>query len=146
MKKTLIGILVGILIAGAIVGAGFGINAAVKANKKVEGVKVVETLLEDEYKSGGKAAYNLTLQADKAITSVKYRVDSGEETSITNVTTGETKNNKKLNEKNGKYYAETGVQTLELTNLSVGTHVIEFIQYQGETSVIVHTHIFKIVA
>ena len=147
MKKILIGILVGILIAGVIVGAGFGINAAVKANKKVEGVKVVETLLEDEYKSGDKAAYKLTLQADDAaITSVKYRIDSGTETSVSNATTGETKDNKKLNVKNGKYYLDTGVQTLELTSLSVGTHVIEFIQYQGETTKIVHTHIFKIVA
>ena len=146
MKKILIGILVGILIAGAIVGAGFGINAAVKKNKKVDGVKVTETLLEEQYKSGEKAAFKLTLQADEAITSVKYRIDSGEETSVTNATTGETKDNKKLNVKNGKYYLDTGVQTLELTSLSVGTHVIEFIQYQGETTKIVHTHVFKITA
>lgn len=145
MKKILIGILVGILIAGAIVGAAFGIRALVLKNKKVEGIKVEATLLENQYKSGSKMAFKIVLQADTAIDSIKYRIDHGAETAIES-TTGESKDNKELNAKKGKYYLDTGVQTVELTSLSVGTHVVEFVEFAGETSVIVHTHVFKIVA
>ena len=102
-----------------------------------------EQYLEEEYKVGEKIVFKTVSQSDKAYTSMKYAIDSGEEKSL-DVTVGETKNNPDLNKKHGDYYIDSGTQTIETTSLQAGTHVLTVYVYHDTTRVILFEHVFKI--
>lgn len=142
-KKVIIGILIVVILAGIGVGIYFGVSAKKKNDSAVDG-EVFQTLyLQDEYVKGEKIVFKTVSQADKAYTSMKYAIDSGEETALT-VKTGETKDNDALDAKDGDYYVDSGVQTLETTDLQVGTHVLTVYVYHDTTRVILFEHILKV--
>jgi len=138
-KKILIGIIVVILLAGIGVGTYF----IIEATRTNDGEYHKEQYLEEEYKVGEKIVFKTVSQSDKAYTSMKYAIDSGEETALT-ATMGETKNNPDLNKKHGDYYIDSGTQTIETTDLQSGTHVLTVYVYHDTTRVILFEHVFKI--
>lgn len=141
-KKVLIGILIVVVLAGIGVGIFFGVKAA-KDKKPVNGENFSTDYLEDEYVKGEKIVLKTVSQSDKAYTSMKYAIDSGEEKSL-DVTVGETKNNAELNAKKGDYYIDSGTQTIETTDLQAGTHVLTVYVYHDTTRVILFEHVFKV--
>ncbi len=142
-KKILIGIVVVILLAGIGVGTFF-IVKSVKDKKTPDGVVYSYRYLEDEYFAGEKMVLEVVAQDKTAFTAMKYTIDSGEETTL-KATTGESKNNPQIEEKNGEFYIDSGVQVIDISALDVGTHVIKISVAHDTTQILLFEFVFKIV-
>lgn len=142
-KKILIGIVVVVLLAGIGVGTYF-IVKSVKDKKTPDGVVYSYRYLEDEYFAGEKMVLEVIAQDKTAFTAMKYTIDSGEETTL-KATTGESKNNPQIEEKNGEFYIDTGVQVIDISALDVGTHVIKISVTHDTTQILLFEFVFKIV-
>ncbi len=143
MKKVLLWIFIPLIIIGIAVGGFFGIRALVDNNKKAGDIKVETQYLQDEYVANDTMVFKFTMQADKAITSVKYTIDNGEEVYLTGKS-GEVKDNDDFDAKDGDYFYDTGVVTLALTDMRAGTHIMTVYAYQDTTRVEACTHIFRV--
>lgn len=143
MKKILITVLIVLLSAGAIIGAGFGINACVQEKKKSGGIYKTISYIEEEYSADDTMVFKVVAQSDKAITAVKYTIDNGTETAVTSKT-GETKNNDGLKERNGAYYLDSGIEIVDISELTAGTHVATFYLYQDTVRTEIGVFIFRI--
>lgn len=139
-KKIGIAVLVLVLLAGV----STGIYFIVKNEKAPTGEYNHMQYLEDEYVVGEKIVFNFVSQSDSAYTAMKYTINSGDEIAV-ETQKGETKNDAKLDAKNGEYYISSGTQTIETTELKAGTHVLTFYVYHDTTRVIAYEHVFKIV-
>lgn len=141
-KKIGIAVLVLVLLAGAATGIYFGVTAAQEA-KEPKGIHYTMDYMEDEYVIGDKMVLRITAQDDVAFTSMKYTIDSGEDESLT-VTTGETAENTKLDEKDGKYFIDTGIEVINTTGMKAGTHVVQIYVVQDTTQILLVEKVFKL--
>ena len=142
-KKVGIAVLVLVILAGIGVGTFF-IVKAVKNKKTPDGVVYSYRYIEDEYFAGEKMVLEVVAQDKTAFTSMKYTIDSGEETTL-KATTGESKNNPQIEEKNGEFYIDSGVQVIDISALDVGTHVIKISVTHDTTQILLFEFVFKIV-
>ena len=142
-KKVGIAVLVLVILAGIGVGTFF-IVKAVKNKKTPDGVVYSYRYIEDEYFAGEKMVLEVVAQDKTAFTAMKYTIDSGEETTL-KATTGESKNNPQIEEKNGEFYIDSGVQVIDISALDVGTHVIKISVTHDTTQILLFEFVFKIV-
>lgn len=143
-KKIGIAVLVLVLLAGIGVGTYFIVDA-VRGENEPQGSYHEIDFLEDSYTEGEKIVLRAKFQDDKAFTSIKYSIDSGEEKALES-TTGETADNEDLDGKNGDFYIDSGIETLDTTGLKTGTHVLQIYTVQDNVQILQYEHIFTIKA
>ena len=143
-KKIGIAVLVLVLLAGIGTGIYFIVKASQDNAKSAEVYQEID-FLEDSYTEGEKIVLRAKFQDDKAFTSIKYSIDSGEEKALES-TTGETADNEDLDGKNGDFYIDSGIETLDTTGLKTGTHVLQIYTVQDNVQILQYEHIFTIKA
>lgn len=143
-KKIGIAVLVLVLLAGIGTGIYFIVKASQENAKPAEVYQEID-FLEDSYIAGEKIVLRAKFQDDKAFTSIKYSIDSGEEKALES-TTGETADNEDLDGKNGEFYIDSGIETLDTTGLKTGTHVLQIYTVQDNVQILQYEHIFTIKA
>ena len=145
LKRLWVWILVAIIAIGAVVA---GVIWAVQANKnknKVDGIYIAERLMEDEYAQGEDIAVRFVFQSDKEFTALKYVLDNGEEQEIT-MKKGVSKEKSGLDEKNGEYYASTGLLVIDASGLAQGTHLFKVYVQQDTVTTLTIDVVFTIVS
>lgn len=145
MKKFLVWILVALIAVAAVATT---IVLVVKKNtesKKVEGIYIAEKMIDEEYDKGDDMFVKFVFQADKEFTAIKYTINNGEEQTVS-LKSGATEDNKKLDVKNGEFYASTGTICIKTTELPEGINLFKIWVVQGDVTTLVFNSTFELVA
>lgn len=130
-NKTFIAILVAVLAIGIVIAIAVFASTCSSNKKSENGVKFEIEYLASEYVAGDTAVFKIRAYSDKLPSAIVYTFDNGAEQTLTTKagkTEGEEKNY-------AEYFIDTGTETLELTDASVGEHLIKFFMYEGNTRI-----------
>ena len=143
-KKIGIAVLVLVLLAGVGVGTYFIVDAVRGENEPKSAFQKIE-FLEDSYTEGEQIVLRAKFQDDEKFSAIKYSIDSGEEKTLES-TTGETADNEDFDAKNGEFYIDSGIETIDTTGMKAGTHVLQIYTVQDNVQTLQYEHIFTIKA
>ena len=143
-KKIGITLITLIVLAGIGTGIYFAVKAA-RDNVSQTGTYQEIQFLEDNYAEGEQIVLRAKFQDDKEFSAIKYSIDSGEEKTFESVT-GKAADNENLDVKNGEFFIDSGIETIDTTGLKVGTHVLQIYTMQDNVQILQTEHIFTIKA
>lgn len=131
-NKKAFAVLAGILaVAAAAIGIAFGVKSCQTEKSEEGNVNFSIEYLNDNYAAGDTAVFRIKAYSDVEPSSIVYTFDNGEERTLTSKVGETSEDEKDL----GKYFIDSGTETLDLTGVSVGEHLIKFYVYEGETRI-----------
>lgn len=149
--KTWLKVIVAIICIAAVAAAGFGIYSWIKADadKKVESEMCVDYDIE-YFKDTQVSTQPMVFRAwavGEDFTSIKYQIDTGAQTDVSVAVIDDADSDwEKYDESKheGLTYVDTGIVTVDVSELEAGKHVFQIFVYNGDKFDCIMEKIFTI--